>query len=238
MNTTYPATAKQVDFIARLLGERDLTGTRYEGHTTVPALTKQQASEAITALLALPKAEQVKERANAEGQTYEAGVYEQPLTGRLFRVYLGQRSGTLLVKEIIVDEDGVGYLYHGSAQRVFSGMIVRRLSLAEVGAMGKTFDHCLMCGRRLDDPTSVDRGIGPVCAAKYDVAQPEDEGDYSTSADYTAAIQQAEREDDERAYASKPDADACTPGQQCDGNSQCTKHGWAYQNRYGRAFNE
>ena len=233
MSTTYPASTKQVDFIARLLGERDLTGTRYEGHTTVPALTKQQASAAITDLLALPKAERATERANAEGQQYEAGVYEQPLTGRLFRVYLGQQSGNLLVKEIIVDEDGVGYAYLGTAQRIFGGMIVRRLSLAEVGSMGKTFDHCLMCGRRLDDPTSVDRGIGPVCAAKYDVA---DEGDYSTSADYTAAIQQAEREDDERAYASKPDA--CTPGQSCNANSQCSKHGWAYQNRYGRAFNE
>lgn len=233
----YPATTKQVDFIARLLGERDLTGTRYEGHTTVPSLTKQQASEAITALQALPKVARVTERANAEGQTYEAGVYEQPLTGRLFRCYLGQRSGTLLVKEIIVDEDGVGYLYHGSAQRIFGGMIVRRLSLAEVGAMGKTFDHCLMCGRRLDDPTSVDRGIGPVCAAKYDTAAPEaEEDDYSTSADYTAAVQQAEREDDERAYASKPDA--CTPGRPCDAHSHCTKHGMAYQNRYGRAFNE
>jgi hypothetical protein len=194
MNTTHPASQKQADFIARLLGERDTTGTKYAGHTAAPALTSREASAAITELLALPKATRI-EQANAEGQTYEAGVYEQPLTARLFRVYLGQQSGTLLVKEIIVDEDGVGYQYLGSAQRVFGGMIVRRLSLSEVGSMGKTFDHCLMCGRRLDDPVSVDRGIGPVCAAKYDVEE-----------DFTAAIQQAEREDDERAYASKPDA--------------------------------
>lgn len=234
MTTTYPASEKQLAFITRLLGERDLTGTIFAGHTVAPAGLsggrEGSASVAITELLALPKAVRHTEQANAAGDTYEAGIYEQPLTGRLFRCYLGQNTGTLLVKECIVDEDGVGYQYLGAAQRIFGGMIVRRLSLSQVGALGKTFDHCLCCGRRLDDPVSVDRGIGPVCAAKYDVPAE----DFDT--DFTLAIQQAEREDDERAYASKPDA--CEGGHPCDAHSQCTKHGMAYQRTYGRAYND
>lgn len=50
------ATEKQLALVTRLLGERDLTGTVYAGHTTAPAsLTKSAASHAITSLLALPK---------------------------------------------------------------------------------------------------------------------------------------------------------------------------------------
>jgi hypothetical protein len=229
MNTTStPATEKQVAFVTRLLGERNTTGTKYEGHHTAPALTKQQASEAITALLGLPMAEQATERANEEGQQYSAGVYEQPVSGRLFRVYLGQRTGTLLVKEIIVDEDGVGYHYLGAAARHLP-TTARRLSLAEVGALGKTFDHCLMCGRRLDDPESVDAGIGPVCSKKYDLGP----------ARLVASSIPDEPEQGAFTRPEEEDADACTPGQQCtDILNLCSRHQMQYQNRYGRASNE
>lgn len=54
MNAT--ATDKQITFINGLLSERDLTGTHYQGHAQAPALTRAQASEAITALKALPVA--------------------------------------------------------------------------------------------------------------------------------------------------------------------------------------
>jgi hypothetical protein len=108
----------------------------------------------------------------------------------------------------------VGYHYLGAAARHLP-TTARRLSLAEVGAMGKTFDHCLTCGRRLDDPESVDRGIGPVCAKKYD-----------------APVEEASTRPEE-------DADACTPGQQCtDILNLCSRHQMQYQNRYGRASNE
>jgi hypothetical protein len=200
MTTTYPASQKQFDFIKRLVGEKALDAiteavvVRYRAKAVEGTLTSREASSLIDALLTLPR----KATEEASTTEREAGVYEDT-DGRLFRVYLGQQSGKMLVKEIIVDEDGVGYHYLGAAARHLPST-ARRLSLAEVGAMGKTFDHCLTCGRRLDDPESVDRGIGPVCAKKYDAPVVED---YSTTPGYTEAVQQAEREDDERAYASK-----------------------------------
>lgn len=39
--------------------------------------------------------------------------------------------------------------------------------LAEAVAHGKRTGHCAICSRKLTDPESVDRGIGPVCATKF-----------------------------------------------------------------------
>lgn len=39
--------------------------------------------------------------------------------------------------------------------------------LAEAIAYGKQTGNCAICGRFLENKESVDRGIGPICAAKY-----------------------------------------------------------------------
>lgn len=98
-----------------------------------------------------------------------AGIYESQ--GAVFRVYLGQQSGKMLVK--LVELPGVdqlfpepSYRYLGSADKHLPAD-ARRLPLEEVGRLGVASGTCLVCGRRLDDPESVDRGIGPVCAARY-----------------------------------------------------------------------
>lgn len=88
------------------------------------------------------------------------------------RVYLGQQSGQMLAKRIHAEADGgewvVSYEYLGLASKVLTPDTTPvRMSLEEVGEMGIAFNHCLICSRRLDDPESVDRGIGPVCAANY-----------------------------------------------------------------------
>jgi hypothetical protein len=168
------ASEKQLEFITRLLGERDTCGTPYAMHATAPAhLTSRQASDAITVLLTLPKAGN-----GTPADEIAAGVYSNAdsvgaADATFFRVYLGQNSGTMLAKEIMHHSDGPlaedQYLvmeYRGAATRfVTEGF--RRLSLEEVGRWGVTTNHCLCCGRRLDDPESVDRGIGPVCAKNY-----------------------------------------------------------------------
>lgn len=163
--TTHPATEKQIAFITRLLGERDATGTAYEGWTPDwSRATSKAASTVIDFLLSLPK-KAVQEQAEAE-----AGVYETPDL-RWFRVYLGQQSGHMLVKEVHAEHDLMGemevsYEYLGSAASKLPHD-ARRMSLEEVGRLGIATNHCMICGRRLDDPESVDLGIGPVCASKY-----------------------------------------------------------------------
>lgn len=44
---------------------------------------------------------------------------------------------------------------------------VGRDPLAEAVSHGKRTGHCAICSRKLTDPESVDRGIGPVCATKF-----------------------------------------------------------------------
>ena len=34
-------------------------------------------------------------------------------------------------------------------------------------AYGQKFGSCAVCGRELTDHTSIERGIGPICAGKY-----------------------------------------------------------------------
>lgn len=222
MNTTArPATQKQRDFIERLLGEKDTTGTAYEGWTPDwSRATSRTASTVIDFLLTLPKRTAPAAPAAAE---VTPGVYV--IHGDEYvRVYHGQQSGKMLVKRINMEQDGdtwtVHYEYLGSADRVLvPAATPERLSLEEVGSLGITTNHCLMCGRRLDDPESVDRGIGPVCAAKYDGPA-------------------------EATVVDEPlpgiDPDACSPGQKCDPANLrlCSKHSMQYQNRYGRAYNE
>lgn len=164
-----PATDKQQAFITKLLADRDTTGTAYDGWTPDwSRATKTTASQVINVLLALPKR---TEQAAPELEI-TAGVYW--IHGdHLVRVYLGQQSGKLLVQRVNAEQDGdqvtVSYEYLGAASRVMTAAATPvRLSLEEVGSLGQTFNHCLVCGRRLDVPESVDRGIGPVCAAKYD----------------------------------------------------------------------
>lgn len=160
MNT---ATEKQIQLIKKLDAERvvDQDMMRISRDAwRAGSFTKEYATALIGEMLKSPS----KKAERAEG--IAPGIYEAD--GHLYRVYLGQQSGKMLVKSVEADE-GVVYIYLGAASAKLPAD-ARRLSLDEVGELGKTFDHCLCCGRRLDDPESVDRGVGPVCAQKYEVA--------------------------------------------------------------------
>lgn len=168
------ATQKQFDFIKRLLAEREVSADLNEDVSACRALAvagmleSRRASALIDALLAAPKK---TAPAAAEAPEIEAGVYV--IHGDEYvRVYFGQQSGRMLAKRIHMEQDGgewtVHYEYLGAAARVLvPAATPERLSLEEVGSLGITTNHCLVCGRRLDDPESVDRGIGPVCAKNY-----------------------------------------------------------------------
>lgn len=159
-----PASQKQFDFIKSLLAERDASDfsiivENCRTRAVAGLLTSEEASTLIGLLQTLPR----KAAAEAPAAEPEAGIYQAD--GRVYRVYLGQQAGRMLVKEVLMS-GGVTYQYLGSAARCLPAGAIR-LSVEEVGSLGKAWDHCLCCGRRLDDPESVDRGIGPVCAKTY-----------------------------------------------------------------------
>lgn len=164
------ATDKQLAFIESLKQQRDITSPEAAQALELGRqlwrlgeFSKPAASAMIDVLKAAPKPAQV---AKVERPEPVAGVYRS--SDSLFRVYLGQQSGKMLVQRILTSlaDQSVEYEYLGLAVKHLPEDATR-LSVEEVGALGKTFDHCLVCGRRLDVPESVDRGIGPVCAGKY-----------------------------------------------------------------------
>lgn len=151
-----PATDKQKEFVRALLAER---AGNEEAETIRHALNIARESgqlnaafisDAITRLLETPKVA-------APGLEFKPGVYVLP-DDTLVRVYIGQNSGQLLAK-VVVDGD---LEYAGKASKVLAPGS-RKATIEEVGEWGRTTGTCLVCGRRLDDPESVDRGIGPVC---------------------------------------------------------------------------
>lgn len=152
----HPATDKQKAFVRTLLAERagnpeaEVVRTRLNDARLSGSLNTVLVSECITALLEIPKEAPVEA---------EAGVYVLA-NGNLARVYFGQQSGHMLLKEVVDGE----LEYRGQAHRFLDGS--RKATVEEVGNWGRATGTCLVCSRRLDDPESVDRGIGPVCYAR------------------------------------------------------------------------
>lgn len=180
MNTM---TQKQIDFINVLKAEKDLSLDWDGKRVDSPAYHSQNARTVLTALQDLYRSGKASAKfASAaidfllkapalstpveEKDDIEAGVYVSEKSGFYIRVYFGQESGRMLAKQVSFNEGTVSYAYLGAASRHVTADY-RRCTLEEVGALGQFSGTCAHCGRRLDDPESVDRGIGPVCAEKY-----------------------------------------------------------------------
>lgn len=162
MNTV---TETQVERIDRLKAERKPNGEalaalailRLEWNRGVA--TELRAEQVIGKLMTLP----LRNRA----RHIDPGVYETA-TG-LVRVYWGQHSGRTLAKLVMWNGDKhVWFQYMGLAAKHVPAD-ARRLTPDEIGnaALAMHSTVCLVCGRRLDDPESVQRGIGPVCIKNY-----------------------------------------------------------------------
>jgi hypothetical protein len=159
------ASTAQVDYVMDLLARKEWPDTLTREN--VENMPRAQVSKLINALNAS------KDRLDQSDSEPDAGVYV--VDGEYHvRVYHGQRSGRMLAKRIIIgaepDASGflpVSYEYVGTAVKVKSkSHTFVAMSMEEVGALGVSTNHCMVCGRRLDDPVSVDRGIGPVCIDK------------------------------------------------------------------------
>lgn len=167
--TGRPASEKQVGFIRSLIGRKDLTGTAYPAwdDAVFAQLTSREASAAIDHLNTLP-GKPVAQQAPAA--KIAAGAYRLA-DGRIVRVYLGQQSGRMLCQELLdptakTREEAWKYL--GQAERFVSADAHRMTPDECEQASAGTQDHgwCCVCGRELDDPKSVARGIGPICRGK------------------------------------------------------------------------
>ena len=102
------------------------------------------------------------------------GVYELP-TGEIY-VVKPNREGTHFYAMKLVQVSGERLTEAGTHVKIDfeyeKGAIFRikpehKMSLARAKELMVLYKHCIVCGRKLKDATSVERGIGPVCIKAF-----------------------------------------------------------------------
>jgi hypothetical protein len=163
------ATPKQIDFLKSLLNDRALD---FNPDTAIPdVLTKAVASYWIDLCLRLPykcsKCGQPKngrfcdscKGVGTAGQDVEDGYYAD---GEEIAVVKMNRDGTRKYAMRFVE--GSWAYEPGLISKVAKGW--GRLTVEQAAEYGKLYGRCMICGRTLTDPESIERGIGPICAGK------------------------------------------------------------------------
>lgn len=173
MNTTAtrPASYKQVQFISDLAREVTEAPTMLLESFGVEhpnQLDMRDAStfigmlkDARTEVRGGQHARRVLQEAEADIAPLAVGVYQRD--GAVIRVYPARNGGHLLAKRYDADSDN--WVYLGAATRFVRASM--RMSLEDAQRFGHDFGVCACCGRMLTDPTSINDGIGPICAKKY-----------------------------------------------------------------------
>lgn len=167
------ASQKQIDYINSLLDRNLIPAEAADGIRQQIAegkVDKDRASRYLDKLIPLDKAARAERRdldqRHASVKELEVGMY-RTTQGQVIRVYLGQKSGKNLVK--VYDEANGEYTYVGAVDGKARHLCAdaKPMTLDEAKAFGRMSGFCGCCGRRLDVPESVEAGIGPVCAAKF-----------------------------------------------------------------------
>lgn len=177
------ASEKQVNFIEKLIGQlnedtRPAMQTFYEGVVERGELTGKAASGMIDGLLKEVR-NQPKPAAPqppAAGEVYE-GMYRKD--GEIYKVQRAVHgSGNLYAKILVVDTEAVrdadgsiveaAEVHFEYAPGAINKLSVSdKLSLDEAKAFGALYGTCCVCGRTLTNETSIEAGIGPICAKKF-----------------------------------------------------------------------
>lgn len=154
MATVTLASEKQIAFIQKLQGERDWSSLNVKNIEAAVNLTSIQASALISLLLTCPYIK--------KPVTVEPGFYS--LDGTVYRVVKAKSTGNLYAKKLTLGESKGHWDYAPGAMKNLARAEVLTLEAAK--SMGHAHGICVICGAELTDPDSVERGIGPVCAAK------------------------------------------------------------------------
>lgn len=139
------------------------------------------------------------------------GMYRKD--GHIYKVQESRQSGRLYAKELIVTPVEGG---EPVTEFAYAKGVVYRLSasdmmtLAEAKEFGALYGVCCVCGRLLTNETSIEAGIGPICAQGEQFANPNATKMYQTDEEREAAIEREEARDAAR-VAPAPAAPALQP---------------------------
>lgn len=157
-----PATEKQITFLIKLLAEKiedpakALDAIKWVNEHR---MSKATASAKISEYMAMPK---VREAFSSTPELDE-GMYR--VDEDIFKVYFtrgdAERAPQLVTKQLIEGH----FEYTGKKPLSFI-TAEHRMSLDEAKAYGKVTGTCCVCSRKLTRESSIQAGIGPVCAGK------------------------------------------------------------------------
>lgn len=171
-----PASDRQLEYLKSLGAQRSwdtLDGDVYERIFDVMTgsgkfISKAEASRAIDALLRCPTEPEVDvETGEILVPVTEEGMYRHD--GQIYRVQRAKTTGNLYAKHLDVRDNGDGthtgvFTYAGGMIRQLSA--TERLTEDQARELGRLWSFCIVCAAELTDPTSIARGIGPVCAGR------------------------------------------------------------------------
>jgi hypothetical protein len=179
-------TPKQASFIATLIRERGIAVEQIPGEFS----TKVGASAVITWLLRQPKvsakpapapaveaaAQTVAAIAPSEPAKLEVGVYE--FNGEIYVVKPNREKTRLYAKKLVEiggrrlteSNEIVNIEFEYAPGVIYSLLPSHKMSIERARELTLRYGRCIVCGRRLKDATSVDKGIGPVCRKSFSAA--------------------------------------------------------------------
>ncbi len=105
-------------------------------------------------------AEQAKSEANP---LTECGIYRND--DGVFRVKQS-KAGRFYAERFVPDAERKSERFSYERGAIYSLTPEHRITLAQAVELGVQHGVCVVCGAELTDPTSIERGIGPVCAKK------------------------------------------------------------------------
>ena len=149
-------TEKQVQFIARLVEEREISPTgsaRLLLEMWEFDRTRETATVLIDALMALPRLVEAPA---------PSGLHV--LDGEVYRVVVSRGSGRPYALLLVAACTGAFEYAPGAVRHLSEDTL---MTLEEARDYGVRYGVCAACGRTLTDPESIEYGIGPVCRTRY-----------------------------------------------------------------------
>lgn len=160
MTTTTAPTAKQIAFATRLLNEKNHGYDTDMMIDTLPQMGKKGVSAIIDSLLSLPDVNAKPEATPGYYINSDDEVYVVVENRAKTHTY----AKRLVASQTVDGKTKVRWDYApGAGHRLAASA---PMTLEDAARLGHLHGACIVCCRPLTDPESVQRGIGPVCAAK------------------------------------------------------------------------
>jgi len=93
----------------------------------------------------------------------EPGFYQTDYD-HIYKVVISQK-GFAYALLLVAEQHGHGWEYAAGAVKNIKPE--HRMSLEDAKRFGRESGRCMVCGRELTNPESIEAGIGPVCAGKW-----------------------------------------------------------------------